>query len=457
MPESTTSAVVQRSTPRASLVALGCKLRALDLFAPVRALVQIPQKVLRHRPTDKLYDALIALLAGAHGLVEINSRLRADRALQAAFGRTACAEQSVVQDTLDAATPANVTPMEQALDQIYRAHSRGYGHDYAAQLQLLDADMSGQPCGPKAAFATKGYFTRQRNRRGRQLGRVVASHYGEIVVDRLFAGTTQLNTALPPLLLAAEATLELDAARRGRTVVRVDAGGGSQGDVNWLLARGYRILIKEYSTVRARRLAQSVGEWVVDPRHPGREVGWVLEAAPEYCRPVQRLAVRCRKKNGQWGYGVLITDLTAAEVRELAALPAGEEEPAAALLAYAYLYDGRGGGAETTFKDDRQGWGQRYKKRWEAAQMAAYITTLAHNIVIWARRWLAERAPRIARYGLKRCLREVWTVNGQVELSPSGQIQRIILNQAHWLTHHLLAALQALLPPEQVVITSGET
>jgi hypothetical protein len=439
------------------LAALGCKLQALDLFAPVRTLVQIPQKILHYSPTDKLYDAVIALLAGAHGFSEINSRLRADPALQAAFGRAACAEQSVVQDTLDATTPANVTQMEQALDQIYRAHSRGYVHDYLTYAQLLDVDMSGQPCGPKAAFATKGYFARQRNRRGRQVGRVVASHYGEIVLDRLFAGTTQLNLALPSLLLAAEATLELDAARRARTVVRVDAGGGSQGDVNWLLARDYRILIKEYSTVRAMRLAQSVGAWIADPQHPGREVGWVTEPAPEYCRPVQRLAVRCRKGNGQWGYGVLITNLTVAEVQELRDPAGGGEALVADALAYAYLYDGRGGGAETSFKDDRQGWGQRYKKRWEAAQMATYLTTLAHNIVIWARAWLVERAPRLAGYGLKRCLRDVWAVNGRVELSPTGHIQRIILNQAHWLTHHLLAALQAWLPPEQVVITSGET
>ena len=52
------------------------------------------------------------MLAGAHGIVEINTRLRADPALQAAFGRTACAEQSVVQQTLDACTDENVTQMQ---------------------------------------------------------------------------------------------------------------------------------------------------------------------------------------------------------------------------------------------------------------------------------------------------------------------------------------------------------
>jgi len=63
------------------------KLRQLDLFEPIRKQVRIAQKTVKHSPIDKLYDAFIAMLAGAHGLVEINSRLRADAALQEAFGR----------------------------------------------------------------------------------------------------------------------------------------------------------------------------------------------------------------------------------------------------------------------------------------------------------------------------------------------------------------------------------
>ena len=69
--------------------------------------------------------------------------------------------------------------------------------------------MSGLPCGPKAAFATKGYFAKQRNRRGRQLGRVLASRYGEFVVHRLYDGKTLLTRALQPVMLAAEETLQL--------------------------------------------------------------------------------------------------------------------------------------------------------------------------------------------------------------------------------------------------------
>ena len=180
-----------------------------------------------------------------------------------------------------------------------------------------------------------GYFAKQRNRRGRQLGRVLASRYGEIVVDRLFDGKTQLTRALQPLILAAEATLQLDEDKRYRTIVRVDAGGGSLADVNWLLARGYLVHCKDYSGQQAKRLAKSVTDWYADPHQPERQFGWVTEAADAYVRPVKRIAVRCRKPDGTFAYGVLISALSAQQALTLA----GQslcllEDPAAVLLAY---------------------------------------------------------------------------------------------------------------------------
>jgi hypothetical protein len=168
-------AIVQHSTAHASLAALGVHLQHLDLFGPIRQQVHIAQKTVRYSPTDTLYDAFIALLAGAQGLVEINGRLRPDPALQAAFGRGGCAEQSVVQDTLDACTDETVEQLEAAWALIYRQHRQGYCHRYADVWQVLDVDMSGMPCGKKAAMATAGSCAQQRHRRGRPLGRVMAT------------------------------------------------------------------------------------------------------------------------------------------------------------------------------------------------------------------------------------------------------------------------------------------
>lgn len=402
----------------------------------------------------------IAILAGAHGLVEVNTRLRADPALQRAFGRNACAEQSVIQETLDACSPENVTQMEQALTTIYRTHSQGYRHDYTADWQVLDVDMSGVPCGSKAAFATKGYFAKQRNRRGRQLGRVLASRYQEVVVDQLFDGKTQLTSALQPLIAAAEGVLALNPARRTRTLVRVDAGGGSLADVNWLLARDYVVLAKDYSSTRSARLAGSVTSWYPDPNIAGREVGWVTASPDDYVRTVRRVAVRCRKADGQWSYAVLIgpPDLTPLEtlLGQADSIPADE---AGRLLAYVHAYDARGGGIETSFKGDKQGLGltKRSKKRFCAQQLTTLLGSLAHNVIVWARGWMVAQQPKLAQYGMLRMVRDVFHIQGRIELDAKGHVVGIILNQAAPLVRGIGAALQVLLAPAHIAVNLGQT
>src|SRR5919109_1595359 len=222
MAQFTSSELQRHFSPAASLAALGTHLRQIDLFGPICESVKIAQKSVKYTPIDKLKDAFISILAGAHGLCEINTRLRSDRALQRAFGRKACAEQSVVQDTLNKCRVEQVSQLAQALQTIYRQHSQGYAHDYLQAWQILDVDLTGMPCGKKAAFASKGYFPQQRYRRGRQLGRVFASDY----------------QVQPP----------------------------------------------DYSGQRAQKLAQSVMRWVDDPRIDGRQVGWVTTPATAYCR-----------------------------------------------------------------------------------------------------------------------------------------------------------------------------
>ena len=193
MTQFTSSEVRRHFSPAASLAALGVHLRHLDLFGPIRDRVKIAQKTVKYSPIDKLSDAFISILAGAHGLVEINTRLRSDPVLQTAFGRTACAEQSVVQDTLNACTAEQVSQFSQALTTIYRQHSQGYAHDYQAAWQILDADLTGMPCGKKAAFASKGVLPAAalsaRATIGEGAGEQLSRNRGRSVVQRhdLFA------------------------------------------------------------------------------------------------------------------------------------------------------------------------------------------------------------------------------------------------------------------------------
>jgi hypothetical protein len=460
MAESTTSAAPDRSfTPYAPLAALGLYLRQIDFLAPIREQVKIIQKKVLYAPIEKLFDAFITILAGAHGLVEVNTRLRSDPVLQEAFGRTGCADQSTVQTTLNACDATNVQQLTDALTTIYRQHSQGYRHDYARRMQVLDVDMSGMPCGPKAAGATKGYFPKQRNRRGRQLGRVVATHYGEIVTQQVFRGTVGLAAAFQPLVEAAEEVLELDAARRQRTILRVDSGGGSIDDVNWAVARGYQLHCKDYSRQRARKLGQSVTEWFDDPSIPGRQVGWVTTPSPEYRQPIGRIAVRWKQKNGQWEYAVLLSTLLPQTVVAETGQPIEQVlNHQAVLLAYIHYYDDRGGGVETSFKDDKQGLGltKRSKKRFEAQQMVVLLGALAHNVVVWSRQWLAPHEPKVRRYGVLRMVRDVFHLSGCLIRNARGRIVEVVLNQRAPLVRGLARSLDVLLRPAHIAVSWGQ-
>jgi hypothetical protein len=91
---------------------------------------------------------------------------------------------------------------------------------------------------------------------------------------------TPADKALLPLVEAATTTLQLDEAKRVRTIIRVDAGSGTQDGLNWLLARGYEIMAKEYSGRSVVRLAKTVTEWVQDPDWSERSFGWGSSSLP---------------------------------------------------------------------------------------------------------------------------------------------------------------------------------
>ncbi len=105
------------------------------------------------------------------------------------------------------------------------------------------------------------------------VGKVVATLYNEIVVERVYEGKKKLVQCLPSLVEAAEQTLELDERKRQHTILRIDSGGGSVANVNDMLARGYHFHGKDYSAPRVQVLVKSVTEWVDDPKEPGRQFG----------------------------------------------------------------------------------------------------------------------------------------------------------------------------------------
>jgi hypothetical protein len=96
----------------------------------------------------------------------------------------------------------------------------------------------------------------------------VATAYDELIVDQLDEGKRQLEHSLTQLVEMAEKALNLWEKQRARTVLRVDAGGGSEANINWMLTRGYGVLIKIHNWQRVRKLISTATDWSPIPTFP---------------------------------------------------------------------------------------------------------------------------------------------------------------------------------------------
>ena len=440
-------------SPRASLAIVGMNIQQMGIWDMIGQQVKIQQKTVTHTPLQKLQDAFINIMAGGQGIVEVNQRVKPDASLSAAFGRQGCADQSVISTTLNACRAENVVQMRQAMTTIYRRYGAGYRHDYGRSWQLLDIDMSGMPAGRQADGSEKGYFAKQKNKRGRQLGRVHATLYDEIISERLYAGRTQLNRSLQELVAAAESVLALNRGFRKRTVLRIDGGGGNDADINKLLRDDYQLLVKVVHWKRVEKLAAAVVTWHTDPKDPKRQAGWVsLPFA--YEQSTRQLAVRCQTKKGKWRTAVLVFNLDDDQLRwlnEQGKRPFSQ--PVDPIWLAVYAYDLRGGGVETAIKGSKQGLGitKRNKKSFHAQEILLLLGQLAYNVIAWVRNGLASCQAKLRQFGMLRMVRDVFHIAGLLVFNAEGHIVQISLNQAHQLAASFIDAFASFLARDGTV------
>ena len=83
------------------------------------------------------------------------------------------------------------------------------------------------------------------------------------------------------------------------------------------------------------------------------------------------------------------------------------------------------------------------------------LRSLAHNVIVWARHWLAS--PALHHYGTVRMVRDVFHISGFLLTDACGQVTQIVLNQAAPLASALVLPLRKLLLCAQVTVTLGQT
>jgi Transposase DDE domain group 1 len=387
------------TTGRASLCALGEYLRRHCFFAPLREQVQLSQKTVRYRPIEKVLDGLLGILCGAKTIAQSNVTIRLDPAVQRAFGRTGCAEQSTIARTLQASTAETVDQLSRVSWYYLKRYGQTPHHRFAERLLWVDVDVTPLPIGAQAEGSERTWMGRNRSKTGRKVLRWTASDDREILHETLLRGKASAVPALKAALGELETRLGWTRERRQRIVLRLDGGFGTTEVLNWLLSRGYQVVAKISHSGRVRKLRQALGPWQ-PTSSPGREMAAILRPH-RFCRVTRQWVIRTPKEKGGYQYAVLVTTLV-------------DHEP----VALADAYDGRAM-IEATFCQDKQALGlvTRRQRRWEAQQMVLRLARLAHHLLLWGKQWLS-RVPstrrRLQGYGLVRLLRDVWAVPGVI-------------------------------------------
>src|SRR3712207_775607 len=115
-------------------------------------------------------------------------------------------------------------------------------------------------------------------------------------------------------------------------------------------------------------------------------------------------------------------------------------------------YDDRAA-VEADLKGDKYGLGLGVlrKRKLAAQRVLLLLGQLAHNVLLWARTWLATQVPRLADLGIVRLVREVWAIPGRVKLA-GGLLQRVRLRPEHPRARDVCSGLRALLASSQIAL-----
>jgi hypothetical protein len=409
----------------APLGVLGYCLAHTQFLAPIWAELDLGMKTVDHSPESKLQDVVTSILAGCRSINQVNTRLCPDLALASAWGRKRFADQSQLARALDTFDAIHIAQLRQGSEVLFRRESRVLQHDHHQGWLWLDIDLTPLPVSKHAEGSTKGKFNRK-NHYGRQLARVHAPQYHETLFSRIYPGNQESSPTYRPTIDAVDDFLALPTAEKKRTILRSDAGFGSDANVNYALHAHWQVLTKNKGGRRPQAWARRVAaeDWL----SLGKE-RWVAQAVdpPAYTQPCQCLVLRWRTPSDKIKHAVVISSIPTWSMAETIA-----------------HYDDRGA-CETEIQADKGGlkMERRRKKRLAAQEALVLLTDVAHNLLAWIPRWMFPDEP-LSSFGTTRLIEDVFQLPGRLFFA-KGRLTTVQLNRLHPHAEAVAAGLARLL------------
>ncbi len=89
------------------------------------------------------------------------------------------------------------------------------------------------------------------------------------------------------------------------------------------------------------------------------------------------------------------------------------------------------------------------------------LGTLAHNLLIWSRRWRCRCGPKSAstlrQYGIKRMIRDLYHISGMLVFDRKGRLCSIALEASSSLAKLMHPPLRQLLSTSHIAIILDQT
>jgi Transposase DDE domain group 1 len=392
------------------LAVLGYCLTRTRFFAPLHE-VRVCRKALQHQSYEKLLDIIVSILANCSSVRQIDLRIRPDLVLAEAWSRAQFAQQSTLADTLDAFTADSISQLRCASQTLFLQQAMTAHHNFEDAL-LLDIELTGLPASRYAQGSEKGYFSQRKNSYGRQVARVSAPLYHETLLSLLYPGSQSGLKTFKSTMRATHALLTLTREQRRQTILRTDAGLGTDENINWALSHDYQVLMKGFNGKRAKAFASRIPAAAWHPVGVGRAVA-IVPNAPRYARRTQTLLLRWTNPSAQTGYATLVHSLLD---REWVTIPA--------------LFDGRGA-MESEIKADKGGllMPKRRKKRLAAQEALILLTDVAHNLLAWSHDWMLGES-RFRLLGPYALVNDLLCIPGRVRFK-GDKLQMVALRDTH--------------------------
>jgi hypothetical protein len=256
---------------------------------------------------------------------------------------------------------------------------------------------------------------------------VHAPQYHETLFSRLYPGNQQSQTTYVPVLHALDTFLGFTDAQKAGTILRSDAGFGSDNNVNTALAASWQVVTKSSGGRRPAAVLRQIPDAAWQELRPDDR--WVaLAPAPvQLVRPVQWLALRWRTPRGDLKQALVVCSVDTWSASEVI-----------------HYYDDRGA-CETEIQADKGGLqlGRRRKKIAAAQEVLILLTDVAHNLLAWMTPWMFPSGP-LGQLGSTQLVQDVLTMPGRL-IFQRQQLVAVELNRRHPYAPEVAAGLERLL------------